>query len=238
MKMITRDQLQSILLHRKVFGFWRTLQAGLVVLLTHYVRDGFDHRYGTDTSSVVSMLHNEMPALGQKVRSFPTHPRVIKHIIRSLDIDHSEFSFIDFGSGKGRAMLCASDFPFKRIVGVEWSEDLCAVARRNIGIYNSPRQKCFDLEVQCMNVLDYPFPESKILLYLYNPFGPEITNQVFAKVSRDAGRLTREFLMVFNGFGQPERDLVTAALESSGIEVISVSRTLTHRGSWLVAKAG
>jgi len=236
MKIITRDQLQSIVLHRKVFGFWDMLRRGLVVLLTHYVHDGFDRRYGTDTSGVASMLYNETPKPGQKVRSYPTHPGVVNYILRNLDIDHSEYSFIDFGSGKGRAMLCASDFPFKRIVGVEWSEDLSAVARQNLEVYSSPGQKCFDLEVQCMNVLDYQFPDSKILLYLFNPFGPKITEQVFDKISRDARNSPHEFLVAFNGFGQPERDIVTGALDRSGIELIGEYRTMSALGTWLLAK--
>ena len=35
----------------------------------------------------------------------------------SLEIDFSQFTFIDIGSGKGRALLLAAEYPFRRVVG-------------------------------------------------------------------------------------------------------------------------
>ena len=40
--------------------------------------------------------------------------------------------FVDFGSGKGRVVWQAAQYPFARVVGVEISAQLNAVARRNI----------------------------------------------------------------------------------------------------------
>ena len=49
-----------------------------------------------------------------------------------LDVDHREFSFVDYGSGKGRVLMLAAAYPFRRILGVEFSESLDRVARDNI----------------------------------------------------------------------------------------------------------
>ena len=50
------------------------------------------------------------------------------------------------GSGKGRVLLCASDFPFQRLIGVEYDERLHTVAQRNAEIYRSAKQRCHNFE--------------------------------------------------------------------------------------------
>lgn len=34
-----------------------------------------------------------------------------------------DYDFLDFGSGKGRTLLMAASFPFKKITGVEFSKN-------------------------------------------------------------------------------------------------------------------
>jgi SAM-dependent methyltransferase len=70
-------------------------------------------------------------------------------ILSSLNLRFEDFTFIDFGSGKGRALLLASEFPFKRIIGVEFSPELHAIAQRDIERYNSAGQKCKSIESVC-----------------------------------------------------------------------------------------
>ena len=46
-------------------------------------------------------------------------------------LNFRDFTFIDLGSGKGRTLLMASDYPFRRIVGVELLH-ICMKLRRRI----------------------------------------------------------------------------------------------------------
>src|SRR5215475_14101173 len=48
-------------------------------------------------------------------------PERFNCVLQSLGISFDQYTFIDFGSGKGRALLLASEFPFKEIVGVEFA---------------------------------------------------------------------------------------------------------------------
>src|SRR5712691_7133679 len=49
----------------------------------------------------------------------PTEPVLFEEMLASIKIDFRNFTFIDLGSGKGRVLLLASDYPFRQIVGVE-----------------------------------------------------------------------------------------------------------------------
>jgi hypothetical protein len=51
---------------------------------------------------------------------------------KKLNIDPRNFTFIDFGSGKGRVLLIAAGLPFKAVVGIEFSRELHEIAVQNI----------------------------------------------------------------------------------------------------------
>jgi SAM-dependent methyltransferase len=84
--------------------------------------------------------------------------------------DFRDFVFIDLGSGKGRTLLMASDYPFRRIVGVELLPALHQAAQDNLSKYRSASQKCFTLEAICGDATEFSFPAQPIVLYLFNPF--------------------------------------------------------------------
>ncbi len=79
----------------------------------------------------------------------PTDPSLFHEMLGALKIDFRGFTFIDLGSGKGRVLLIAADYPFRRIVGVELLTELHGVALENLRQYKSNSQKCFDVETIC-----------------------------------------------------------------------------------------
>jgi len=67
----------------------------------------------------------------------PTEPGPFAEMIASLPMDLGEFTFVDVGSGKGRTLLMASEYPFRRIVGVELLPALHQIAQENLASYTS-----------------------------------------------------------------------------------------------------
>jgi SAM-dependent methyltransferase len=84
--------------------------------------------------------------------------------------DFRDFVFLDLGSGKGRTLLMAADYPFRRIVGVELLPALHQAAQDNLSKYRGESQKCFLLESICADATEFPFPAEPTVLYLFNPF--------------------------------------------------------------------
>jgi hypothetical protein len=104
----------------------------------------------------------------------PTEPVLFREMIetvqRNIGGSLSELTFVDLGSGKGRTLLMASDFPFRRIVGVELLPSLHRIAEENLAQYESESQRCFALQAVCSDATIFPMPEEPLLLYLFNPF--------------------------------------------------------------------
>ena len=99
----------------------------------------------------------------------PTEPALFHEMLSALEINFADFTFVDIGSGKGRALMMASDYPFRRIMGVELLPQLHRIAQENLRKYSSPNQKCFALESVCLDAREFVFPADAIVLYLFNP---------------------------------------------------------------------
>jgi SAM-dependent methyltransferase len=104
----------------------------------------------------------------------PTEPGLFHQMLDALaeraKLDFAGFTFVDLGSGKGRTLLMASDYPFRRIVGVELLPALHAIAQQNLAAYQNDARKCFALESICADGTSFPFPEGPLVIYLFNPF--------------------------------------------------------------------
>lgn len=90
-------------------------------------------------------------------------------VLSNLAIAFDEYTFVDFGSGKGRALLLASEFPFKEIIGLEFSPELHCIAEANLQRYSSPSQRCKN--IRCINIdfVDFRLPQGPLLLFFFDP---------------------------------------------------------------------
>src|SRR5437763_11062946 len=82
-----------------------------------------------------------MDTAGQEYRSEHLHTDRVRYepsgwgyLARALDPAEvgPDDVFVDFGSGKGRVVYQAGRLPFRRVIGVEVSEELNRIARRNL----------------------------------------------------------------------------------------------------------
>ena len=95
----------------------------------------FDGKYSTDTGGVRDIGTFDVvdaPAARYAVRYDPSSPELVRTQLANLKIGFERFTFIDFGSGKGRVLMLAAGFPFKEMIGVEFSRELHEIAVKNI----------------------------------------------------------------------------------------------------------
>jgi SAM-dependent methyltransferase len=114
----------------------------------------------------------------------PTEPALFREMMATLPIDYEAFTFIDLGSGKGRTLLMASEYPFRRIVGVELLPELHQIAQENLARYKADSQQCFALEAVCGDAITFSFPNEPLVLYLFNPLPESGLKQIMANLDR------------------------------------------------------
>jgi hypothetical protein len=128
---------------------------------------------------------------------FATEPWLFEQIMQAIAVDFSQFTFIDLGSGKGRVLLMASDYPFQRIVGVEFMLDLHRAAQKNSAGYSSTRRQCQQIEAVCMDARDFQYPLEPIVVYLFNPFSEATFAQVLENLRRSIEQAPRPFYIAY-----------------------------------------
>lgn len=97
------------------------------------------------------------------------NPLFFYEAIACLPKEALQATFIDLGCGKGRALILAKEAGFTKIKGVEFSSKLASVAKQNVSK---------DVQVLCGDAGNYKFTDEPVVLFLYNPFGPEVLLRV------------------------------------------------------------
>lgn len=164
-------------------GFGQTVKAVLRRLRSRFRRwsdAALDRRYGIDTCGVIEP--EELDSIGEHAEFStghePIQPSVFTAMFRSLPLEHPEYTFIDFGSGKGRAVIMAAHLPFRHIIGVEFSPTLHAQAQRNLSALADRHPRLPPVALYCMDATLLPLPATPFLCFFYNPFGPVVLNKV------------------------------------------------------------
>ncbi len=146
----------------------------------------FDLYYGVNTYGhiPVQRLDIDSDNVAHAVPYGPVLPRIFHRMLSALCIRHPQYVFVDLGSGKGRALLMATRYPFNMIVGVEFAKDLHEVAVRNVATYR--HRTGLGANIRCVwgDALDWPLPNEPLVLYMYNPFGEAVMKRVLENVVR------------------------------------------------------
>jgi len=184
-----------------LIGFWMTLRYLLIYWLSYkpFHDNSFDRRHNTDTGGLVPSndLDIDDDATRWQANLYLGSPdRVTRHIVRELGIEAKDFTFVDYGSGKGRALFAAAEFPFRRVVGVEISMQLHQVAERNLQNYRGAGLQS-PIELWCGNALEYPLPEGDLVLHMYHPFGPDVLRSMLRLIEQSAAANPRRILVPY-----------------------------------------
>jgi hypothetical protein len=157
----------------------------------------FDWNYRVDTTSATVGWRDRL--LGAFHSPYqPTEASLFQEMLEQLKIDFSKFTFIDLGSGKGRTLLMASNYPFRRIIGVELLPELHRIAVKNVKAYKSSLQQCFALECLLGDARDSVLPVEPTVLYLFNPQLESAMEQLAGNLSASLRQHPRPFFVLYH----------------------------------------
>jgi SAM-dependent methyltransferase len=161
----------------------------------------WDVMHAVDTCGDIPLALLDFPSASKTegLEYHSHHPRLTRAALRAVNINHPNYTFIDFGCGKGRVILLASDFPYRKIVGLEFAPQLAETAEHNIRKYRHRSQKCTSIEVLCTDVVDYKLPLEPEVLYFYNPFKVEVMQRVAEEIEQSLKQAPRDIWVVQTG---------------------------------------
>lgn len=143
-----------------------------------------DQRLGIDTSGAfvppVQDVRGSNWRYGTRYQGID--PELFGRVFNNLRLDFPQFTFVDLGSGKGRALLLAAQYPFRKIIGVEYSRGLHETARRNLARCADRIKLGAEIQTVCQDAVEFVLPSGPLVLFLYNPFGRPVMAKVVARV--------------------------------------------------------
>ena len=162
----------------------------------------FDQIHGVETSGLIPSKHlktgHENDA--HVTAYYGVAPSILSTLIdlwQRTNAPHpiDKYTFLDIGAGKARAMMVASEFPFREIIGIELNPSLAGIASRNLDHWiashvtdtTSPRLAPIHLYEQ--DALTFDLPRTPTLAFLFHPFEAPILKLLLRRIeSRFAKR--------------------------------------------------
>jgi hypothetical protein len=108
----------------------------------------------------------------------PTPRLVFNWALTAIDEDLSKLSFVDYGAGKGRVLLLASQHPFTAVGGIEYAEELHDDAVMNIAQFPRSQMKCRNVECVHDDAAELGALDGSAVHYFFNPFSREVFGEV------------------------------------------------------------
>ena len=126
----------------------------------------------------------------------PSRARNVRALLRALPLeDPARYTFIDLGSGAGRVLFIAAEFPFQRVIGLELAAELHQLAQQNISRFRCRRKRCHDIVSIHTSAADYEFPNENLVIFLFNPFGPSVLRDVLKNLDESLRRNRRSVFL-------------------------------------------
>lgn len=189
-------------------GVWGTVKHGGAKLIRELgglfstsspAQDPFDLKYGTDTAGVLGVGALDIPEdqMEHAVRYGAISEEEFVRLLQGLSIDYKQFTFVDLGSGKGRALLMAAQFGFKEVIGVEFSRMLHETAERNIALF---RAKCGGVSKMTSVHADagtYEPPADPLLVFMHNPFDDAVMKRVVERLEASLQQHPRQICILY-----------------------------------------
>jgi SAM-dependent methyltransferase len=156
----------------------------------------YDRRFAVDTAGIHVLPEILADPRFNGYSPSPMSRAAFFRILRRLHIDYSQFLFIDFGCGKGKPLLLASELPFKAIIGIEFLPVMVRAAEENLRTYRGP-QRCKAVQVLCCNVLDYGLPGDPTVYYMFDPFVAVVMTEVIENIRRSLVAAPRQIFIIY-----------------------------------------
>ena len=130
-------------------------------------------------------------AMGYSALEYPH----ILWALQTIPFPAADVVFVDWGAGKGRVLAAAATHPFQKVIGVEISESLAALARRNLG--SMKHRRAASVEVYCLDAALFPVPDDGNVFFFFNPFSGATLSEVIDRIHQSWCSHPRDLYVIF-----------------------------------------
>jgi cyclopropane fatty-acyl-phospholipid synthase-like methyltransferase len=152
----------------------------------------YERRFRLDTSSLATLPEHD----ADNLHYAPASWRILDHWL-AHDSVRPDDVLLEAGCGKGRLVFVAAlKYPFRRVIGLEFSPELVAIAQRNIA-RNRRRLRCKDVQIVQADARAWPIPDDVTVVTLYNSFVGEVFERFVDRLLDSFERRPRRIRLLY-----------------------------------------
>jgi SAM-dependent methyltransferase len=160
----------------------------------------WDARLGIETESRISASELDVDVKSikwaQGNRYEPSSVDAFREMMDALKIDFEQYEFVDLGSGKGRTLILATEYGFRKITGVEYAKNLHDVASRNIEKLKGKIRNWENVVAVHLDATKFAIPNEPVVLYMFNPFSLGPMKTIVRNIVRSVEKKPRDNLFI------------------------------------------
>ena len=185
---------------RKTRFIERTRHQGLMKTCRHVLHGlserWYDFRYNIKTRKFVSITPYGYD--GRFNNYSPSPYLAVMSALRRIDRSTLQDTvFLDFGCGAGRVpIVAASMLPFDKVIGLDFIDDFCALARANAAKARLGAE-CAPIEIVQCDARDFSLPDKNIVAFFYNPFKEDVLHRVLENIRQSFVEHPRRLTIIF-----------------------------------------
>jgi SAM-dependent methyltransferase len=181
----------------------------------------FDLWHGIDSAGDISLkgFTPVGPNAAEATYYSPGDPVVLRRALALLRLDFPRYAFIDLGSGKGRSVLVAARWPFRRVIGVEFVRQFHEIAVENLRRWPASKISCEQITLWCEDAATFEFPPDPLVVYMFNPFNEKFVSRVMGNLEASVRLQPRDAVIIYVN---PKYE--SAVLAAPGIHLLGKTR--------------
>jgi len=146
---------------------------------------------GLDLTKSVDNKSLGLDHFGEGIFYATGNDRDLIEVLDDLQIK-PEDRILDYGAGKGAAMVVMDKYDFSEVAGVEISTALCKVAEKNFNVLKKTHLKVYESDATQFQDIDR-FSH----YYFFHPFNPEVTELVLDNIQESLSRKPRQITLIY-----------------------------------------
>ena len=107
----------------------------------------------------------------------------------------SDDALLDYGCGRGRILAVAATYPFRKVIGIDRSPDLCDSARENLRRIRGRRSK--EWNVVEGDAAMFVVPDEVTVAFLFNPFLGQVLSSVVQRLKESVKARPRQLSVIY-----------------------------------------
>jgi SAM-dependent methyltransferase len=188
----------------------------------------FDVEHGTDTGGLITGadLASGHPSDRFIEGYAAVPPSRFRNIVARWQTSNpphalADYTFVDLGCGKGRAVLLASEFRFREVVGVELNPSLAAIAQANADLWTAAGKARCPIRIEQADAAEFSWPAGPSVVFLFNPFSATVMQRVIDRITAAFSDRPNDLAVLY--YKPDQADAFTKSFEVTWCEATAIS---------------